>query len=207
MFWDKKEKKSLLPEITPSGVQLETRMPLPPSSQYTPYKPNYEDNSFEDDDFERQSLPSFPDSPMKKGFSQAAIKEAVNTKTSFENTKNPKIMEIEDWSPKSLPPVPSSFGKNSYTQESESISSVSPPSFSEKTKTRSEVFVKIEKFNTAKRSLQAVHEKLDEIDNLLKKIRDTKMREEQELSAWEKDITTLKSRIQEVTENVFEKSE
>src|SRR3989344_775480 len=68
-----------------------------------------------------------------------------------------------------------------------------------------DVFVKIDRFYSAKKSLEATESKLEEIDELLKKIRETKMREEQELAAWEKEIATIKSRIKEVTDTIFEK--
>ena len=45
------------------------------------------------------------------------------------------------------------------------------------------------------------------MDELLKKIREIKLREEQELTTWEKEINNAKSRIKDVHENIFEKIE
>ena len=68
------------------------------------------------------------------------------------------------------------------------------------------VFVKIDKFNTARRALQETQIQIENIDAILRKIRETKLREEQELVAWEKEISGVKSRIQEVTQNIFERA-
>lgn len=71
----------------------------------------------------------------------------------------------------------------------------------------SDVFVKIDKFHQAKKALGEVKLKLSEIDGLVRKIRDTKMREEQEIAAWEKDMDHIRARMKDVTETIFEKVE
>ncbi|MFH1289817.1 MAG: hypothetical protein ABIH92_00235 [Nanoarchaeota archaeon] len=70
-----------------------------------------------------------------------------------------------------------------------------------------DVFVRIDKFHSARRSLTEIGNRLEDIDELVKKIRETKLREEQELASWEKDIVHIKSRVQSVSENIFEKVE
>ncbi len=165
MFWSKKEEKRGLPELPPMNISE-----LP-----------------EEEVTEPAPLPSFPDSPMKKGFSQTAIKESVEMEESSEELpelpskfKLPKIREIEVH-PKSM------------TSEIESK--------------REDVYVKIDRFHSARRALNSAREKLKEIDELMRKIRETKMREEQELSSWEKEIESIKSKVEDVTKNIFEKVE
>ena len=75
------------------------------------------------------------------------------------------------------------------------------------TERKSDIFVKINKFNSAKKSLAEIAGKIEEIDETLRKIKETKMREEQELSSWEKEIALLKAHIRNVEENIFEKLE
>jgi predicted nucleic acid-binding Zn-ribbon protein len=72
---------------------------------------------------------------------------------------------------------------------------------------KEDVYVKIDKFHSARRALNSARDKLAEIDELMKKIRETKMREEQELSSWEKEIDTIKTKVEDVTKNIFEKVE
>ena len=68
-----------------------------------------------------------------------------------------------------------------------------------------EVYIKIDKFHSARKSLAAAKTKLHEIEQLLGKIRETKMREEQELASWEKEIGLIKTKVEDVTKNIFEK--
>ena len=68
-----------------------------------------------------------------------------------------------------------------------------------------DIFVKIDKFYSARKSLQEIRGKFEEMNELMRKIREIKLREEQELSMWEKEMGHIKLRIQHVTENIFEK--
>ncbi len=70
---------------------------------------------------------------------------------------------------------------------------------------KSNIFIKLERFQSAKKTIFVIDQKLNEIDNTLKKIRETRMREEQELSAWEREVSELKSRIESVSKSLFEK--
>ncbi len=70
-----------------------------------------------------------------------------------------------------------------------------------------DVFVRIDKFHTARKSLNEIQNRLNDIDELIRRIRDTKLKEEQELASWEKDLMQIKGRVQTVTENIFEKVE
>lgn len=191
MFWQKKDDKNGLPN-------------LPPLKPVSP--PPLEDD--DEDDLsppEKHSLPSFPDSPMAKGFSQSAIRDAVGFSGPENKSKSFKTIEMEDWEEK---------------KEFPAISSPSPPSaipapvplppserFTKKPEAKSDIFVKIDRFYSAKKALDVAKSKLGEIDELLKKIRETRIREDQEISAWEKEMGNIKVRIKEVTENIFEKIE
>lgn len=68
-----------------------------------------------------------------------------------------------------------------------------------------DVFVRIDKFHTARKSLSEIQSKLNDIDELVRRIRETKLKEEQELANWEKDLMQIKERVATVSENIFEK--
>lgn len=70
-----------------------------------------------------------------------------------------------------------------------------------------EIFVKIDKYYTARKAMADISSKLEEIEEMVRKIRETKLREEQEIASWERDIMQAKTRIQEVNENLFDKTE
>ncbi len=233
MFWNKKNEKEGLPDLPVSPLKLRSENGF---SSY-PEKPElfHEDahNDLDHFDNEKHALPSFPDSPIQKGFSQSAIKEAVNPSKedsslpelpetlvehkfkTIEMDENPEdnfshaslIQEIRSSPAPSIiepPPISSFSKKDKFTSLiSQPTIEESKPSLSNATS----VFIKIDKFRSARKSLEEINYRIEEISDLLKKIRETKLREEQELSSWEKEVETLKSRIQDVTENIFEKVE
>tara|TARA_Y100000310_G_scaffold345322_1_gene463777 strand:- start:6436 stop:6993 length:558 start_codon:yes stop_codon:yes gene_type:complete len=150
-------------------------------------------------DIEKHSLPTFPDTPTHNKFSEIAIKDAVSPEEhelpplpdfpehQDEQDDKFKTIEMKEWAPHpKLKEI-----------KAEGISSSSPKS--------KDLFIKIDKFHSAKKALYSVRENLEEIESLLSKIRETKQREEQELNSWENEVTTAKSHIQKVTEDIFEK--
>ena len=191
MFWNKKNKgdKGRLPDL-PAEPKA-----APSMGDYKP-SPNLQGfDKLEHDEDKIHALPSFPDSPTKKGFTQSEIKEAVTPLPKeglpklpeIPSIKRPKIIEMEEWKPKQPIPTLPALEK--------------PVKRSIETKP---IFVKLEKFQSARNSLEIVKEKLDEIDELLRTIREVKMKEDQELSSWEKEIESIKARINSVASEIFE---
>lgn len=177
MFWDKKKGDEGLPDLP------ERRMP-PSRSNYTNVVPDLEPRNEK-----LHELPSFPDSAMNKGFSQSAIKDAIETEEDDEDElpslpnmqKTTKLIEMEEWTPKERMAEPKQIGNRP-------------------------VFVRIDKFREARESLDNIKERLGEIDELLRTIKEVKAKEDQELTSWEREIETIKSKISEVNTRVFEES-
>jgi hypothetical protein len=183
---------------------------LPPSMRTTPSIRDYKGLDLEPvqmgpplENEEIHGLPSFPDSPMKKGFSQSAIKEAVKTEDPEKNFPNippfheedempllphhnePRINEMEEWKPQ-IPQVPE------------------PARMPQRTTSNKPIFVKLEKFREAKESLDDIKLKLNEMDELLKMVKDIKLKEDSEIMNWEKEVEKVKSRISSINSNIFE---
>ena len=96
-------------------------------------------------------------------------------------SKASKIIEMEEWKPSRL--------------------TETPPT---KTIVNKPVFVRLDKFQTAKDSLDIVKDKLREIDGLLRTIKEVKMKEDEELSSWEKEMESIKARIRSVQTEIFD---
>lgn len=225
MFWGKKDDKQL-PDLPPLKPGLQGKTPLPVSPSAMPIMPEEEDEGTSS--VERHGLPSFPDSPMAKGFSQAAIKDAiVNDSVKdgeivgiSQEPKSFKVVEVDDETPLAsspmlapraslknpalLPPPKEESLPEPIPEPKPVIVEPAPVQYSSPSRS-SDVFVKIDKFHSARRALGMVQTQLESVDNLLKKIRETKMREEQEFSAWEKDMVQARSKIDEVSKALFEK--
>ncbi len=181
MFWSKKEEKKTLPDLPPLKTPLlQTGFTIPSDI------PEQEDEA---DTMEKHGLPSFPDSPIRRSFSQAVIKDAVtNDMEETHSASSEKTFKTVEVGTETFLPPPISTKKQLMNEPR-----------------AGEVFVKIDKFNTARKSLLTAQQKINDIDTLLKKIRETRMREEQELSAWEKEIASVKAKIREVSQTIFEK--
>src|SRR2546429_1707170 len=112
MFWNKKEDKKSLPDLPP--------LQSPFSKDLIPQM-NTEEHT--EEHAQDQSLPSFPDSPLNRGFSQSVIKDAVGSSEEEEpigqpfNDKTFKTIEMDDDSHEndSLPPLPQSRSLSSLS--------------------------------------------------------------------------------------------
>ena len=188
----KKSEDKRLPEIPPSMKSL------PSITDYQ--KSNFEhpvmEKPFEDED-KIHGLPSFPDSPMKKGFSQSAIKDAVETPERDEFTEEnlPNLphfpeeekntREMEEWKPNI--PVPKKI------ERAPAKNSPNKP-----------IFVKLEKFKEAKESLDLINQKVGDMDNLLKMVKEIKEKENKEIKELKKEIEKVKVRISSINQDIFE---
>lgn len=195
MFWNKKDSKGGLPDLPP------LKTPLKPAFDF-PSDLEHQKDDFEEENSESHGLPAFPDSPMQRGFSQSAIKEAiVQEQIPEEHEETPFVPSTIKTTELDSAPMP--VQKQKFVlEEPPAERTYAPPK--KPAQKPNETFVKVERFNAAHRSLTTIRKKIDELDNSLRKIREVKLREEQELSSWEKEVTSLKSRLQEVNDSLFD---
>ena len=67
------------------------------------------------------------------------------------------------------------------------------------------IFIKIDKFSDALSNFESIKKKVEEIGDLLKKTREVRQREKEELDSWEKEIIEIKDRIRIIDEKLFSK--
>jgi hypothetical protein len=157
----------------------------------------------------KQNLPTFPSSPANPGFAQGTIKEAVKETKKFDLPKlpdmdkpviselgipanqemtipplrrSPKTIEMEEWTPKKAP----------HTIRSEKVIEDKP------------IYVKLDKFKNAHENLKEIKAKLAQIDDLIGTIKQAKSKEEEELAEWEREIETVKARLNTIISEIFE---
>jgi len=201
LFFGKKDEKKELPELPPSNLQ---DFPMHP-------KPIPSFNPSLNEEIEKHALPTFPDSPSSKGFSQTAIKDAISSGKYSESDLQPIIPKIPKAPQvKPLVPVEENISEEDESdnddEEIEEKSEAKPIPILSSSNKEENVFVRLDKFHSARRSLNETKTRLEDIDSLLRKIREIKQREEQELSAWEKEVTELKAKIQSIRENIFDRA-
>ena len=136
---------------------------------------------------DRKSLPDLP--PLKPFFKSFGKEEGVERLSMPSPSYQEESEQEMEMPQRSSAPEVREMGK-----------------FSPETKI-DDVYVKIERFHTARKALYSAQEKLKEIEEIMKKIRETRVKEERELATWEKDIDMVKSKVEDVTNNIFEKVE
>lgn len=198
MFWSKKKKNRGLPDL-PAAPKA-----IPSMKDFNHSPPGL---SKEKQEEEIHGLPSFPDSPTQKGFSQSAIKDAVSTPDAeeelpkipaFPEEREHKLIEMEEWKPKKqIEPM-----KDLQPSLRLAPAPALPPP--KRIIENKPIFVRLDKFQAARDSLNTVKGQLGEIEELLKNIREVKLREDHELSAWEREIETIKARIDNVNSQIFD---
>lgn len=194
---NKKSKEKGLPDL-PSGFNASPTM-----NDYTGSNYNNQMNTFEDEEF--HGLPSFPDSPMSKGFSQSAIKDAVESPEMRENSES--LTEFNDEQDFEMPDLPRDNNKVREFSEwkpKPAQMKMQPLSHQKEENPNRPIFIKLDKFKETKESLEIIKQKVDEMDNILKIIKDIKNKEDEEITEWEKEIEKVKARINFVNSNIFE---
>lgn len=183
MFWDRKKKETGLPDLPslPNAPALpRDRMRLPDLPENSPVPETV------------HQLPAFSEPLTRQGFAQAAIKDAI-THSEVEEAES----EIVKKEPR-------------YTilemEESKRATSYKPAVRS-RIKEAKPLFVRLDKFQSARSTLAEIRTLMTEADELLQHIRDIKTREEQELTAWEKEMQTVRARLTNVMDEIFERAD
>jgi hypothetical protein len=149
------------------------------------------------------ALPSFPNSKSADHFNRASIKDAVtHEKTTQE------IPEIHTPAPRNpprnLPPIISQPPTQLHEPRSLEMSEWEEP---QHTAPSQPLFIKLDTFEKAVSSFNEIKLSVSEIESLLRNIRDIKNKEEAELSEWEREIETIKSRLEQINHDIFDKIE
>ena len=219
MLFNKKNKKGEgLPDLQPRPT----------------HAPSHANPAHQEEHEEAHELPSFPDSPMNKGFSQSAIKEAINSEEGLpeiipkfkENSESPqnflpppendrkhKFVELEEWGPGQTPP---SMKPSKNTEEplapmppleqSRMHQDYIPSEHNSSTTSKKEpVFVRIDKFQSAKESLDKIQSKVAEMESMLREIRELKRKEDAEIASWEREMEIIKGRMETINQDIFSK--
>lgn len=72
-------------------------------------------------------------------------------------------------------------------------------------KQREPIFVKIDKFNDALNNFEAIKQKISEIDSLLKKVKETRTKEQEEIDSWEREVEEIMSKVNNIDQKLFNK--
>ena len=138
---------------------------------------------------ESYTLPTLPNSETWDRFNQEAIKEAV-----YPSEPDYGLPKLKTISPKK------------DIEEKRTLELFSPTYMTKKmTKKLEPVFIRLDKFQMTLKTFEEIKNKIEEIEYLLKKTKEIKIKEEQELAEWEREMQIIKSRIDTIDKSIFNK--
>lgn len=149
-------------------------------------------------------LPELPSDETNGNFNQEMIKSAVYENSPEENevrgNKKPPLTE-EIGEESFIPPKPS----GGIIQEFPPSEKLIPKSERDKSdkKEKTPIFVRIDKFQEARKDLLEIRSKISEIESTLESLKKVREEEEEELNNWAKEIGKLKSKLSEIDSDIF----
>ena len=165
-----------------------------------------------EDDFKSPApkLPKFPDSYFGEKFSQNNIKEAVTGKKEdevfadefdsedeFQTMHEPQIKEISD-----------DFSRYNKKIVKETVEREEREEFFRGKKTeKSPVFIRIDRFEEGRDSLEKIKKQISEIEKILGNIKGVKEAERKELETWEREIQAAKQQVEKINNGLFSRIE
>ena len=173
-----------------------------------PKLPELSENIEEEPVQKHSALPELPNSSAGNNFNQRIIKEVI---TNEQKTKRQFIPQPPTKAPNQIPRINL---KEPRTREADdnyrrfSEFNRKPRSIEEKPmlmKKAEPLFIKLDNFEGAIAIFNEAKMRLAEIETALKNIRDIKIREENELNEWEKEIETIKFRLEKIDKELFNK--
>ncbi len=64
-------------------------------------------------------------------------------------------------------------------------------------------FVRIDKFNEAKKNLVEIEKKMRDMENVLARLGETKQKEDDEIDSWKQDMKEIKAHLEDINDSVF----
>ena len=155
------------------------------------------------------SLPSLPNSQIGNKLNQESVKEAIIQKNVNQNL--PDFPEVTTPPPvqvpmRSPPPRATRLPQENYHEPRSLEMTNLEPHESLRMPTQP-LFIKLDTFEKAISSFNEIKLRISEIDSLLRNLKDIKNKEEAELEEWEKEIDEVKSRLEQINHDIFDKIE
>ncbi len=146
-------------------------------------------------------LPNLPDLPDFKiselpqlQTNQNNMKEVIE-RAEMEKSRFEPLSNFNESETTTIPKISGGYSKQ-YTKEGKKYEKPY-------TKEAKPVFIRLDKFEEVGAILHDITEKVNEIEYSLKKVKEIKSREEEELAEWEREIHMIKSKIESIDHNIF----
>jgi len=211
----KSEKENQPPKLpplpqTPNFQSQNNQLAYPPEEQgqYSEYpEEQYQDEGLqyppeEQGQYQDESspLPAFPESNIGEQMNQNTIKDAVTEpirapqKTPL--TKGKNTIEITGEEPQ--------YQQNVPMMQEIKKSVTTPIKPTHRTTARKEpLFIQLDKFENTIASFNQIKLQISEIETLLKSIKETRAKEQEDLNNWEEQIEQIRMRLDKIDQEIF----
>jgi len=176
---------------------------LPPLSKL-PNFPEMDNRNPNDNSNFISQLPEFPPNTIGEKFSQESIKKAVSGEKEDDENFEMNESDFEEGE-QMIPKLP-----QKQFPLMETLSNARPIS---RTKEYQEpekngpIFVRIDRFEEAVKSIKKIKEQLSSIEQDLEEVKKIKEKEEKEISLWEEELGIVKQQIEKIDKEIFSKVE
>lgn len=198
---DKKEEIKKNASNVPELPELPKLPELPPMNEFS-----YEEEHL-------PQLPTFPNSTLGNKFSQNTIKEAISGKKEDEEDTGADELPEEEMGMMHRPlqkPVEEDNEEYEESIVTKPKSKELPANYALRsyiTKKAEPVFIRIDKFEESMKTFQNIKSEISEIEDLIKKTKEIKSKEEEELASWETEIQAIKNQVEKVDQEIFSRIE
>jgi len=169
-----------------------------------------------------EEIPSLPDLPSDEDLEFPSKEDLDKTPgipeleteelPKLPESKPKKILEIKPF----LPPIPEMQKSSIESHQIKALKSQELPRTIEVepnysafgksiTKKAEPIYIRLDKFETTAEAFEEIKIKIEELEELLRKTKEIKQKEEQELTEWEREIQMIKARIDSIDKNIFNK--
>lgn len=155
-------------------------------------------------------LPSFPTGNRNNNINQEIVKSAISDNLGEDEVKmkSPEE-ELGKINLPTLPAIPIlQKGRVSIMDEDkpQNIPKLQTSRLSSlpKNDDADPIFVRIDKFQLAKKSIEQIRKKIDEMESVIEKLNEVKAKEEEEIKSWSSEISNLKMKLSEIDSNIFD---
>ena len=190
MGWFSKKEK--IPELPPAPTLPE----LPDSSK------------------SKNELPALPPTELGKNLNQEMVKSAVgNSDTEKSSLPIPPQPTVNKDQPQMIPSIASipNSAEEVKPEEHKQTKDLTPikieqtPQEQPITRPADSIFVKIEDFQEAQKDFKEITKKIKQIEKTLVKVRDKKIKEDEEIADWTDEIEKTKTKLSEIDSDIFSK--
>ena len=198
MGWFSKKKEEV-PELPPA----------PELPDFPEFSPNQKT--------QKNELPTLPPSELGKNLNQEMVKSAVSD-PGMEKEVIPNLPQNYFSAPKGMIPSISSIPKSAQEVEPEEHHpikqlpqkttlelSTNEEIKDQTTKPAESIFVKIKDFQAAQKDFKEVNKKINKIERTMKKVIESKLKEDKEISSWIEELEAAKAKLSEMDSEIFSK--